>query len=78
MPVLLWLLGMPIGLIILLPKIAPWFFRRYGDRVIEPEIKLVVAALFLLMWLGARAHSHAVLPAFVVGLVMSQHYDEHR
>jgi len=46
--------------------------------VIEPEIKLVFAALFLLMWLGDRAHSHAVLPAFILGLVLSSHYAEHR
>ena len=32
----------------------PWFFGRYGNRVIEPEIKLVFACLFLLMWLGTR------------------------
>jgi len=61
-----------------LPRISPWFFRRYGDRVIEPEIKLVFASLFLLMWLGGRANSQAVLPAFVLGLAMSSHYAEHR
>jgi Kef-type K+ transport system membrane component KefB len=61
-----------------LPRIAPWFFGRYGDRVIEPEIKLVFACLFALMWLGARANSHAVLPAFILGLVMSGHYIRHR
>src|SRR5437588_1803401 len=61
-----------------LPKLSPWFFARYGDRVIEPEIKLVFASLFLLMWLGDRAHSQAVLPAFVLGLVMSSHYVQHR
>lgn len=61
-----------------LPKVSPWFFGRYGDRVIEPEIKLVFASLFLLMWLGGRAHSQAVLPAFVLGLAMSRHYAEHR
>jgi Kef-type K+ transport system membrane component KefB len=67
-----------LALVIGLPRIAPFFFGRYGDRVIEPEIKLVFASLFLLMWLGGRAHSHAVLPAFVLGLVMSNHYVEHR
>jgi Kef-type K+ transport system membrane component KefB len=67
-----------VALIVVLPRIAPWFFGRFGDRVIEPEIKLVFACLFLLMWLGDRAHSHAVLPAFVLGLVMSNHYVEHR
>jgi Kef-type K+ transport system membrane component KefB len=57
---------------------APWFFSRYGDRVIEPEIKLIFACLFVLTWLGLRANSQAVLPAFVLGLAMSGHYQEHR
>jgi Kef-type K+ transport system membrane component KefB len=67
-----------VALIAVLPRIAPWFFGRYGDRVIEPEIKLVFASLLALMWLGDRAHSHAVLPAFVLGLVLANHYVEHR
>jgi Kef-type K+ transport system membrane component KefB len=67
-----------VALIVVLPRISPWFFGRYGDRVIEPEIKLVFASLLLLMWLGDRAHSHAVLPAFVLGLVLANHYAEHR
>jgi Kef-type K+ transport system membrane component KefB len=67
-----------IALIVGLPRISPWFFSRYGDRVIEPEIKLVFACLFLLMWLGTRASSQAALPAFILGLVMSSHYVEHR
>ncbi|MGH3139247.1 MAG: cation:proton antiporter [Gaiellales bacterium] len=61
-----------------IPRIAPWFFGRYGDRVIEPEIKLVFATLFVLMYLGGRASSQAVLPAFVLGLAMSGHYATHR
>ncbi len=67
-----------VTLIFVLPRVAPWFFGRYGDRVIEPEIKLVFASLFLLVWLGDRAHSHAVLPAFVLGLALANHYAEHR
>lgn len=77
----LWIIpfiAVSVGLIYGLPKLSPWFFGRYGDRVIEPEIKLIFASLFLLMWLGGKAHSHAVLPAFVLGLVLSQHYVEHR
>jgi Kef-type K+ transport system membrane component KefB len=77
----LWIIpfiAVSVGLVYGLPRIAPWFFGRYGDRVIEPEIKLVFASLFLLMWLGGKAHSHAVLPAFVLGLVLSRHYTEHR
>jgi Kef-type K+ transport system membrane component KefB len=61
-----------------LPRVAPWFFSRYGNRVIEPEIKLVFATLFLLMWLGQRANSQAALPVFVLGLASSGHYASHR
>ena len=67
-----------VAVIVGLPNLAPWFFGRYGDRVIEPEIKLVFAVLFLLAWLGDRADSQAVLPAFVLGLAMSGHYAQHR
>ena len=67
-----------LALILTLPRIASWFFGRYGDRVIEPEIKLVFACLLLLMVLANASNGHAVLPAFVLGLVMSRHYQEHR
>jgi Kef-type K+ transport system membrane component KefB len=67
-----------IMLIIVLPRIAPWYFGRYGDRVIEPEIKLVFLCIFVLMVLADASNGHAVLPAFVLGLVMSRHYQEHR
>jgi Kef-type K+ transport system membrane component KefB len=67
-----------VALIFVLPRVAPWCVGRYGDRVIEPEIKLVFASLFLLVWLGDRAHSQAVLPAFVLGLALANHYAEHR
>jgi Kef-type K+ transport system membrane component KefB len=46
--------------------------------VIEPEIKLVFVCLFVLMVLADKAKGHAVLPAFVLGLVMSRHYQQHR
>jgi len=65
-------------LILALPKLAPWFFGRYGDRVIEPEIKLIFVCLFVLMVLADLAKGHAVLPAFVLGLVMARHYHQHR
>lgn len=67
-----------LALIVGLPRVAPWFFGRYGDRVIEPEIKLVFVCLLVLMVLADLSNGHAVLPAFVLGLVMSRHYVEHR
>jgi Kef-type K+ transport system membrane component KefB len=65
-------------LVVALPRIAPWFFGRYGDRVIEPEIKLVFLCLLVLMVLADASNGHAVLPAFVLGLAMSSHFQEHR
>ena len=67
-----------LALIVSLPRVAPWYFGRYGDRVIEPEIKLVFLSLLGLMVLADASNGHAVLPAFVLGLVMSQHYLDHR
>jgi Kef-type K+ transport system membrane component KefB len=67
-----------VAVIVLLPKLSPWFFGRYGDRVIEPEIKIVFVILLALMVLGDEANSQAVLPAFVLGLVMSRHYQRHQ
>ena len=77
----LWIVPFVIVSIVLifgLPRVASSFFHRYGNRVIEPEIKLVFACLFLLMWLGGRANSQAVLPAFILGLAMSSFYVSHR
>jgi Kef-type K+ transport system membrane component KefB len=71
-------LAASLAFVLALPRIAPWFFRRYGNRVIEPEIKLVFASLLVLMVLANASNGHAVLPAFVLGLVMSRHFAEHR
>jgi Kef-type K+ transport system membrane component KefB len=53
------------------------FFRRYGGRVIEPEIKGAFLALFVFMWAADRAESHAVLPAFLLGLAVSDVFRRH-
>lgn len=64
--------------IVVMPRLEGWFFGRYGNRVIEPEIKGAFAALFILMWLGEKAASHAVLPAFLLGLAVSRAFARHR
>jgi len=53
------------------------FFARYGARVIEPEIKGAFFALFLLMWTADLARSHAVLPAFLLGLSVADVFRRH-
>lgn len=76
-----WLLpfaAASIALIVAMPRLDDWFFGRYGNRVIEPEIKGALAALLLLMWLGEKADSHATLPAFLLGLAVSRTFVKHR
>ena len=63
-----------IGAMIVLQGV---FFGRYGQRVIEPEIKGAFAALLVLMFLAELAQSHAVLPAFVLGLALAPVFQLH-
>jgi Kef-type K+ transport system membrane component KefB len=66
-----------VAAIAVMPRLERWFFARYGNRVIEPELKGAFAALLLLMWLGDRAQSHAVLPAFLLGLALARTLQRH-
>jgi Kef-type K+ transport system membrane component KefB len=70
-------LGVSVLVIWAMVALQPWFFARYGERVIEPEIKGAVAALLVLMFLADKAQSHAVLPAFVLGLALAHIFHEH-
>jgi len=63
--------------IVLAPRLLPPVFQRYGRRVIEPEIKLLFFLLFGLMFLAQIGQSHAVLPVFVLGLVLAPMFREH-
>ena len=67
----LWFAVVSITVIAVAPKLTRIFFQRYGDRVIEPEIKLLLLLLFVLMYFAQVGASHAILPAFVLGLVLS-------
>ncbi len=71
-PLLLLFAAVSIGCIVAMVGLEGWFFQRYGDRVIEPEIKGAFFALFLLMWTAELAHSQAVLPAFLLGLAVAR------
>lgn len=54
-----------------IPKLYPRITGRYEGKVIEPEIKFLFVILFLLMWLGDAGKTHAALPVFILGLVLS-------
>jgi len=71
-PYLIVFIGVSIAVILAMTLLQGWFFDRYGDRVIEPEIKGAFFALFLLMWVAELAQSHAVLPAFILGLAVAR------
>ncbi len=76
-PYLALFIGVSVGVIAVMTLLQRWFFDRYGDRVIEPEIKGVLFVLFLLMWTADLAKSHAVLPAFVLGFAVSGVFRRH-
>ena len=54
-----------------LPRLTRLLIARVGHRVSEPEVKFVFLVLFLLGGLAKVAQSEAVLPAYLVGLVIA-------
>lgn len=54
-----------------LPRLTRYVIRSVGHRVSEPEVKFVFLVLFLLGGLAQVAKSEAVLPAYLVGLVIA-------
>jgi Kef-type K+ transport system membrane component KefB len=61
-----------------LPRFGRWFFRQYGGRVSELEIKITFLLLFVLGGLATQANSEAVLPAYLLGLVVAPLFAQHR
>ena len=55
----------------ILPFLTPWFFERYGGRVSELETKYILFTLFGMGGLAAWAGSEAVLPAYIIGMVLA-------
>lgn len=51
---------------------------RWADKVIEPEIKFIFLVLLAFIYFAKLGDGHAVLPAFVLGLLMSKHFKEQR
>ncbi len=49
---------------------------RLKNKVIEPEIKYLFLLILALMYFANIGAGHAVLPAFVLGLLMSPHFKE--
>ncbi|MBI2836284.1 MAG: cation:proton antiporter [Chloroflexi bacterium] len=49
---------------------------KLKNKVVEPEIKYVFLLLLAFMFFANLGDGHAVLPAFVLGLLMSPHFRE--
>jgi glutathione-regulated potassium-efflux system ancillary protein KefC len=63
--------GASIVVFLILPFLTPWFFERFGGRVSELEAKYILFLLFGMGGLAAWAGSEAVLPAYIIGMVLA-------
>lgn len=67
-----------IVLIYFAAKFSHVIFDHPGlkNKVVEPEIKYLFLLLLLFMYFASIGNGQAVLPAFVLGLLMSRHFKE--
>ena len=63
--------GVCIAVLIFLPWITAQFFRLYGSRPSELETKYLLFLLFGLGALATWAESEAVLPAYLIGMILA-------
>src|SRR5207302_135560 len=69
-----WMISFGIATVLVLvalPRVTPWFFGWVGKRVSEPQIKFVLLMLFFLGGMSNTAKSEAVLPAYLIGIVLA-------
>jgi Kef-type K+ transport system membrane component KefB len=69
-----WLLAFGLVMAVTLWKLrslTTWFFAKVGPRISEPETKFILMILFALGALATAAQSEAVLPAYLVGMVLA-------
>jgi len=66
--------------IILIDKFSLYILRNkmLSGKVIEPELKFFFLALIVFIFFAELGEGHAVLPAFILGLLMSRHFKEER
>ncbi len=71
-------LAVSLAVIYIAAKFSHTVFDNPGlkNKVIEPEIKYLFLLLLLFMYFAQLGNGEAVLPAFVLGLLMSKHFKE--
>src|SRR6516164_6426344 len=60
-----------VAVLVFLPWVTAQFFRHYGRRPSELETKYLLLLLFALGGLAAWADSEAVLPAYLIGMILA-------
>ncbi len=60
-----------VVIFVVLPFLTPRFFRRFGGRVSELEAKYILFLLFGMGGLAVWSGSEAVLPAYIIGMVLA-------
>lgn len=60
-----------VAVFVILPFLTPRFFRKYGGRVSELEAKYLLFLLFGMGGLAVWSGSEAVLPAYIIGMVLA-------
>jgi glutathione-regulated potassium-efflux system ancillary protein KefC len=64
-------LGVGVVVFVVLPWFTPRFFKLYGGRPSELETKFLLLCLLGMGALAAWADSEAVLPAYLIGMVLA-------
>ncbi|MEW6227436.1 MAG: cation:proton antiporter [Bacillota bacterium] len=76
-----WMLlfvGVTAVVLAFLPRFTRRFFRVYGNRVSQLEVKYLFSLLFFLGGLATTANSEAVLPAYLLGLGVAGFFIEQK
>jgi glutathione-regulated potassium-efflux system ancillary protein KefC len=60
-----------VAVFFVLPFLTPLFFKHYGGRVSELEAKYLLFLLFAMGGLAVWSGSEAVLPAYIIGMVLA-------
>ncbi|PKN20466.1 MAG: cation:proton antiporter [Deltaproteobacteria bacterium HGW-Deltaproteobacteria-6] len=67
-----------ILIILFVDRFSPYILNHpiYFNKVIEPEIKFIFLVLLIFIFFAQLGGGQAILPAFILGLIMSKHFDE--
>jgi Kef-type K+ transport system membrane component KefB len=63
--------GVSVATFAILPFVFFWFFNRFGGRASEIEAKYILLVLFGMGGLAVWSGSEAVLPAYIIGMVLA-------